>query len=303
MKNTPDRMIFLLEPGQGSKFCCLFCLCANLFFSSPAIAQRYYSFTLATAGATQFFSGGDGVLSVEFPFTVKDASGVTTAATFTGRKKDIYASPKYYICPFAFEMGWLRNVVHVGAYFSLVKGAFGPGFHGSIGYGRILQAGRYAIKCSMDLTTTIDSRDGQYDLLGKIDNKNKTLYLPGQTLGPTFTIPGGRYSPPETYASNTVDISYSQNETSLLPRISILPDPFRHHGLFELSVGYNLPLHEQGLLNFIQEAKNRNNISGKENFVNSSISSSYNGKPVTSAPYRFRGLYLELLFELIAHKR
>lgn len=302
------------KQGHGRTNGYLLCLTANLFFSTIASGQpsadtgrtarryRYYSFSIITGAGVQFFDNANGTFGVNFPYTVTDASGNTTATTFTGQKKAIYTSPKYYISPLVFEMGRIHSLVRVAMYFSLVKGTYGPGFHGSVGYGRIFYTGRYAIKLSVDLTTTSDSKDGQYNLLGTIDNKNKTISVFGQTLGPTFTVPASRNTPAQTFTSNTVNVSYSQNESSLLPRISLLPNPFRHHWLFELSVGYNIPFHDHGQLNFIQEAEKRNWLAATEDIRNNSFSASYDGKPAKAPPFRFGGVYVEVLWEFIGHK-
>ncbi|HLZ89225.1 MAG TPA: hypothetical protein VKQ52_18340, partial [Puia sp.] len=149
------------------------------------------------------------------------------------------------------------------------------------------------------LTYTTDIAGSGSALFGSIDNYNKTLYLLGEEADPTFTTGGGRYSPPKTYTARTLDVSYSQRELALLPRVSIANNPFRGYGRWELSIGYNFPLVDRGGI-FLKQVGDGSSkgISGAVNINNSDISASYDGKPIRSAPYRFGGLYAGVLLSL-----
>ncbi len=292
---------------------CLLCLHAGLLFSSIATAQpaasgygdtsrtgkspRYFSITLLTGGAVQFFGRKNGLFSVGFPYTVTDASGSTTADTFSSLQRNVFGSTRAFVGPLAVEMGRRHDFVHGELSFLLGKGISAPGWRASIGYGRIYYVGRYAIKCSLNLATTADPRQAG-DRLGSIDNQNKTVYLFGAEMPSTFM-----YSRQSIDAS-TIVITYSEREWSLLPEVSILPNPYRKPNHFELVIGYNLPISDVGSLNLVEQGSSTSEgtasqLIGGPNILSSGISASYNNRPLKNALYRYGGFYLEVRYDVI----
>jgi hypothetical protein len=308
-------MPFFFEQGSGRTICYLFCLHASLLVSSIAAAQpggsgpldttrtgkspRYFSITVLTGGGVQFFRRKNGLFSVSFPYTVTDASGAS-ADTFSSRQRNVFGSARVFVGPLAFEMGRLHDFLHGEFSFSLGKGTGAPGWKALMGYGRIYYVGRYAIKCSLNLSVaTLPRQDG--DELGSIDNSNKTIDLLGWEAPPGFV--SGRY----TYSASTLELTYAEREWSLLPKVSILPNPYRKPNHFELSVGYNLPLSDVGSLNFVQQGSSTStgtvsHLIPGPNIPSTGISASYNNQPLKAPLYRFGGFYLELRYDVIDWK-
>jgi|GEM_PF-2940714 hypothetical protein len=309
-------MPFFFEQGSGRTVCYLFCLHASLLFSSVAAAQpggsgppdttrkgkspHYFSITILTGGGVQFFGRKTGPFSVSFPYTVTDASGTTTADTFSARQRNVFGSTRVFVGPLAVEMGWLHDFVNGELSFSLGKGTGAPGWRALMGYGRIFYSGRYAIKCSLNLSVASQPRQGG-DLLGSIDNSNKTIGILGWEAPPSFI--SGRY----TYNASTLELTYAEREWSLLPKVSILPNPYRKPNHFELSVGYNLPISDYGGLNFVQQGSSTStgtvsHVIPGPNILSTGISASYNNQPLKAPLYRFGGFYLELRYDVIDWK-
>lgn len=145
---------------------------------------------------------------------------------------------------------------------------------------------------------TADPRQGG-DKLGDIDNSNKTVYLLGGESAPTFIT-----THDETINVSTLEVTYAQREWSLMPEVSLLPNPYKKPNHFELTVGYTLPIHDYGGLNFIQQGSSTSsgtssNLIPGPNILNEAITASYNNKPLKAPLYRFGGFYLELRFDVI----
>jgi hypothetical protein len=309
-------MLLSFDSGHGRMVGCLLCLHAGLLFSSIATAQpaasghrdttrtgkspRYFSMTALTGGAVQFFGKKNGQFSVGFPYTVTDASGSTTVDTFSAQQRNVFGSARVFVGPLGFEMGRLHDFVHGELSFLLGKGIGAPGWRASIGYGRIYYVGRYAIKCSLNLATTADPRQAG-DGLGSIDKQNKTVYLFGAEMPSTFL------SSRESIVASTIVINYSEREWSLLPEVSILPNPYRKPNHFELVIGYSLPISDVGSLNFVEQGSSTSKGTASQlivgpNILSSGISASYNNRPLKAALYQYGGFYLEVKFDVIDWK-
>ena len=309
-------MPFFFVQGSGRTVCCLFCLHSSLLFFSFAAAQpaatvphdttgpgkspRYFSLTVLTGSGVQFFGRKNGLFSVSFPYSVTDASGTTSTNTFSAQQRNVFGSARVFVGPLAFEMGRLHDFVHGELAFSLGKGTSAPGWRTLIGCGRIYYSGRYAIKCSLNLSVAAQPRQGG-DLLGSIDNSKKTIGIFGWEAPPSFI--SGQYS----YNANTLNLTYAEREWSLLPKVSILPNPYRTPNHFELSVGYNLPISDYGGLNFVQQGSSTSkgtisHVIPGPNILSSGISALYNNQPLKAPLYGFGGLYLEIRYEVIDWK-
>jgi hypothetical protein len=305
-------MVLSVKRSYSKTICCLVCLSANLFFSSIATAQstrsgprdtsrtskspHYFSITLLTGGGVQFFRKRAGLFSVSFPYTVAGASG-TTADTFSAHQRNVFGSARVFVGPLVLEMGRLHDFLHGEMSFSLGKGTGAPGWRALVGYGRIFYSGRYAIKCSLNLSVASLPRQNG-DQLGTIDSQNKTVYIFGGETPPTF------FSSNQTIDVSNLAITYSEREWSLLPKVSILPNPYRKPNHFELSFGYNLPITDVGSLNVVEQGSSvskgtASQVIGGPNILSSGISASYNNRPLKAPLYRFGGFYLELRFDVL----
>lgn len=117
-----------LDQGHGRTVCCLLCLGVNLFLSSIAAAQltgngvrdttstskhaHYFSCTVLTGSAVQFFRKRTGLFSVSFPYSAVDGSGATTTGTFSAEQRNIFGSARAFVGPLAFEAGRRHDFVH-----------------------------------------------------------------------------------------------------------------------------------------------------------------------------------------------
>ena len=307
--------------------CCLLTLTANLLAVYTAHAQptvdssrvlkhfHYSSVTLLSGAAAQFFGKSTGLLSVSFPYGVTDSTGATTNNVFSAQKKKIYNGSKFYFFPISVEIGRLHHFWEVGIYWATMERELTNAITLTAGYGFIWYVDprhrpqaddhpqRFAIKASLLLSYNADGASSSSETFGSIDNANKTIYLLGYAAGPTFTTEATRNSPAKTYAVNTLQISYSQKELSLLPRISIANNPYRNGARWEWMIGYNFPCYDRGGILLTQEASGQSQtLGGPVNLNNPAITASYNGKQITKTPYRFGGLYTSLLLSVGKHK-
>jgi hypothetical protein len=307
--------------------CCLLTITANIFAAYTALAQQtvdssrltkhfyYSSVTLLSGAAAQFFGKSSGLLSVNFPYNVTDSAGNPTNNVFSAQKNKIFNGSKSYFFPILVEIGRLHHFWEVGMYWSTVEGELTNAITLNAGYGFIWYVDprhstsanghpqRFAIKAALCLSYNADGSSSSSETFGSIDNANKTIYLLGYVAGPTFTTEATRNSPAKTYAVNTLQISYSQKELSLLPRISIANNPYRNGARWEWMIGYNFPCYDRGGILLTQEASGQSHtLGGPVNLNNPAITSSYNGKQITKTPYRFGGLYTSLLLSVGKHK-
>lgn len=307
--------------------CCLLTITANLLAVYTAHAQQtvdssrvlkhfhYSSVTLLSGAAAQFFGKSSGLLSVNFPYSVTDSAGNSTNNVFSAQKKNIYNGSKLYFFPISVEIGRLRHFWEVGIYWATLERELTNAITLTAGYGFIWYVDprhrspadahlqRFAIKASLLLSYNADGGSSSSETFGSIDNANKTIYLLGYAAGPTFTTEASRYSPAKTYTVNTLQISYTQKELSLLPRISIANNPYRSGGRWEWTIGYNFPCYDGGGILLTQEANGQSQTLGRPVAINDpAVNASYNNKPITKAPYRFGGFYTSLLLSVGRHK-
>jgi hypothetical protein len=291
---------------------------------------HYWAFTLLTgAGVSIPFHTGGGAIGLSFPYTSTDAtSGVTTNNIFQSNPgTTVYNQANPFLIAFGLEAGGLKH------FFSLDfdGGSSRANIFLSTGYGFIwyfnglgeheksMTNKRFVFKASMNIVWTPNAIGSTS--LGTIDNTNQTINLLGYTAHPTFditTTDADGNSETDTYSAQNLNVSYSQTEWSLLPKISIGNNPYRggkllrkYAGnsliqkklklLWNLSLGYNLPFYYKEGLKLSQDDGNgnSNNISnGLISFKTPGITFMYNGKQTTSTPFHFSGLYISLAFSL-----
>jgi hypothetical protein len=135
-------MPLTFNQGRDRTLCCLVCLTANLFFSSVATAQstgngvgdttgtsqrtHYFSCTVLTGGAVQFFRKRTGLFSVGFPYSAVDGSGATTTGTFSAEQRNVFGSASAFVGPLAFEAGWRHDLSILNSLSCSEKGFLHP---------------------------------------------------------------------------------------------------------------------------------------------------------------------------------
>lgn len=117
-------------------------------------------------------------------------------------------------------------------------------------------------------------------------------------------MPSTFFSSNQTIDASTIVITYSEREWSLLPKVSILPNPYRKPEHFELTVGYNLPLSDIGSISYVEQGSSTSSGTASylipgPNILYSGIAASYNNQPLKAPLYRFGGFYLELRFDVL----
>ena len=150
-----------------------------------------------------------------------------------------------------------------------------------------------------------------------IDNYNKIINALGYTANPQYTetsTDDDSNDESDTYTEKNLNVYYEQRNWSLLPRISIGNNPYRNALKFklkkngglkavpkiitwELSVGYQIPIHDWGGIKLVQDDGNGNSNKITKPFVNlntQDLTFTYNGKKITSPPFRLSGLYVSL---------
>lgn len=313
-------MTLPLNWGEYRALCRLVCLCANLFFYSNAHAQatdstrhrvryRYNAIIVITGAQFQFFRRRDGLVDVAFPYFVKDASGGTANLAFMGRKAGIYTWESSYIVPFGLEYGWHRHFFHLSTSNRIVEGRFIFATQVESGWGHLwyfdpgrkaegFRSKRWVIKASLNLNYTTDRENGKRAVLGSIDNLDKTIFALGLASGPSFTI--STRAGTTTYKTSRLNISYSQRELALLPKIGFAKNPYHGFRRWELNLGYNLPLIDRPGIYLDQAATDgtRKGLADAVTIHHPGIVASYNGRPIGSAPFGFGGPYIQFALGL-----
>jgi hypothetical protein len=276
--------------------------------------NRYFSLTLITGAQWQYRNHTAGAIGISLPYTTTDASGNTTSHTFTSQSKRVYSPNQFIYGLFGIEIGDLHHCIAIALSVAPHEGIY-YGERISAGYGRVWflngpgqhysipQQKTFILKTLLNLVYTEDMGVNNVALLGRIDNSNQTLHLLGDEAGPTFNIPSSRSGPGGTYNAKNLDLSYAQQELSLVPQIALSTNPFRHMITFELDLGYSIPLLDGGGVYMVQDdgsvtSHNINYIDGPVSLKNTAITATLNGKPIRSIPYRLGGPYAAFKIEI-----
>ena len=328
-------------------FCCLLCSAAKAQITPFPGSQpteedtlnsgntfhythyRYFSITPLTGiGMTIPVHTSSSGMNLAFPYTSTNeiTDAVNNNASFQANS-GIIVSDKvqpYWIL-FGLEMGGLGH-------FYALDGSIGNNLNISAGYGWFWYFNspgeqwknsvnkRFVFKTSVNIA--YEEGDGR-TLLGTIDNTDKTIHLLGHTASPTFELTtavdngdGTTSSETDTYPARNLNVSYSQTEWLLIPKIGIGNNPYRssvsnnvndpvvHKNvkiLWELSLGYKIPFANRGGIQLSQ-----NDGNGNSSNLNTSLISlktpgvvfMHNGKPTTSAFFHFSELFISLSFSI-----
>jgi hypothetical protein len=277
-----------------------------------------------------------GAVRLNFPYTsTDDITGITTNQIFHSNRGSVVSNNvQPYWLFFEYELGGLKH------FYSLNFSA-GKGFGVSTGYGfmwyfngfgehkKNVVNKRYVFKASMNIG--YEQFAGR-TLLGTIDNSNKTIGLLGYAAEPTFDITtsidngdGTTSYETDTYSAQDLNVSYSQTEWLLIPKISIGNNPYRSSAsknagnssihkkhkrinklLWDLSLGYNIPFSNKGGLQLTQDDGSGNSAGLNSSLVSLNtpgVAFMYNGKPTTSTLFHLSGLFISLSLRMGGSKR
>jgi len=287
---------------------------------------HYYAITYASgAGFSISPKTATGIADISFPYTSTDATtGITTSNIFQFPAQKKYSNVEWRYALLELEYGGLKHFLTYNLFFS------NEGYGVNAGYGFIWYFNglgeheknvinkRFVFKASMNVAYYMYGGNTSSNMLsGTIDNTNSTIHVLGHTANPQYTETtyddDGNEIGTNTYTAKNLDVSYEQQELSLLPRISIGSNPYRRRFKFkndnivdvrrrlkvfwELSLGYNIPLYDWGGIELVQndgsKNGNDNSLSGSPvSLKNKGLTFLYNGKQITTTPFHFSGLYI-----------
>jgi len=293
----------------------------NSFNSEDNVNYTHFHYLSLT-----LFSGGSilimpktalGTTNITFPYTSTDATtGVTTNHVFQSQFQRVFNNPKFKWDVLGFEYGGLKHFFTSNWSFDTHTRIIG---NVSAGYGfmwyfsgldehanNILDK-HFVFKASMNVVYDMDAGN-----IGTIDNTNSVINVLGLTANPQFTTTisddEGNNTETDTCRAINLNISYEQKELSLLPRISIGNNPYGRKAIFkdgtkllwELSLGYNIPLYDWGGIKIDQDDGNgnTNSINGTIKLKNQGLNFIYKGEKRTSTPFRLSGIYIALTFRI-----
>ena len=274
----------------------------------------YYTVTLGT-GIGVLHAPDNGLLNVSFPYSVDGYDTVFRSASIRP-----YARSKVFVIPIGAEIGGLHQFINMNASLSVI-GKWTKGFNFSFGYGRnfyldgfkhssTIEGKAWVIKPSLSISYTRDNGDNSDAILGSINNTGKTINVLGQVANPTFDVTttstdddGNSTSTTSTYNASSLNIAYVQREFALMPKLTISNNPFKKGPHLELTLGYNIPLHERGGISLLQDAGNNNlhYVSHLVDLNHEGITATYNGRRITGAPFVFSGFYLNFTLSFAGH--
>lgn len=259
---------------------------------------HYVALSLFT-GVSGLFLKSSGMLQVSFPYSVKDASGSITNNVFASQPKGVLRNPQFNVTLFKIEIGRTKFFYDASAGILTAGGlslSAGAGTNFYIlpvhKHGEEISDKALVIKASCSVMYAGLNDYQSKDVLGSIDNENKTINAFGKSGGPVFTI-SGRYGK-TTYNVNTMNVAFYQNQLNIVPELSISTNPYRHSWITMLSFGYMLPVSRSGGVFLFQKGGSKDNVVADVSFSNKTLTAFYNDRKVTATPYRFPGFCVTL---------
>jgi hypothetical protein len=129
--------------------------------------------------------------------------------------------------------------------------------------------------------------------IGSLDNLNKYLYIGSYTSGPTFdqTESDGDFSSTtNTYSTQNLSIAYLQRDFLITPQIAFGNNQYKHIFHWEIIAGAYFSLTEAIGVKFTQQASgDHNQASGFYQVGTNNIGATFNGKNITTPPFRLSG--------------
>jgi hypothetical protein len=243
-----------------------------------------------------------------------------TTSIYTSPLKTVYLPLRFFVAPIGFELGTLRHTFSVSACNSVVQGSLTGGYPITAGYGfnwQLNAPGEHkrdpakkalVLKAMLNLFYSWERGANGSALIGRIDNTGKVLQVLGYTADSVWTVNPSKNSNGGTYKAKNLDLAYGERELALLPKIILATNPYRYTGLFQLEIGYMLPLTTGGGIYIWQDdgsysgAGHQNFVGGPVRLDHPGLKVTYNGAVVRSAPYRLNGLYVALSVWLVNRK-
>src|ERR1035437_6038006 len=270
-------------------------------------AKNNLYFSFSVGAGELFFPRTNGQLQVCFPYTSTDQAGNTTKNIFTSTAINSYAK-RQVMGGFNLELGTVRNFIEARFYTANNSANVSAGYGYNLYFDLFKNEKRsqkektFVIKYSINIDfsnyTNWDGRGNatDYNYLGSIDNENKTINLLGFTSNPTYTYYDGfpYYTrTPHVVNTKNIIIFYTQNDWVVIPKISLTNNPYKHLLHCEVEVEYFLPLREKGGIQLFQNGTNAM-TSGVLGLNESSYTTTFNNKVITSNPYKFHGFFIGL---------
>lgn len=297
----------------------------NLNSDSIYISKHfgYFSISLLSGVDLVIPHKDNQAIGLNFPYQITDSSGTVSNKAFGSQNKRIYHSTKLLVFPIDLEVGGRSHFFNTGIVFQIFPNGYTTSCYLSAGYGFIWHLNcfhnnvnkKYVLKTSVNIAYNVDGGGNSSSQLGSIDNENVKINLLGYTANPTYTIQATKHRSGGTFSAKNLDVSYSQKEFSLLPKISISNNPYnggqpinakkysnRYYVgkiFWEFSLGYNISLYDKGGIIFTQDDGNlsdkTNKIAGPVSLDNKTFTFYSNNKATSSTPYSFSGLYISFV--------
>jgi hypothetical protein len=210
-------------------------------------------YTIMYVGGGVFSPGQPGHdISTSFQYQLIDLpSGAKTTQTFSGGVHGRFTSPIYLIDLFGLE--FVNKHLDINSGVGLYEEAGGDhGVYLKAGYRYVIPVGRLLIKPGFDL----DYFFGSSIVMGKIDNRNKDIIVPGFEAGDQFQAQTPDSwddgSTTETYNADHLNVDYRRSGFLVNPKVVLATRP-RKRFSFSLELGWMFQLAQQSDIIYRQE--------------------------------------------------
>ena len=280
-------------------------LLLSLSFFQQSNAQSYHERSLygaLTAGAGIFvFNHNPGLMSINFPYTVTNASGNATHQVFQSKPIGSY-SQRSLMGDVNLEVGNWRHCVSIGVhptdFQAYIYMGYGYNFYFDIGArnANVSTDRKFVIKPSFNIAFSdyvlSDNKNKDDSYLGTIDNVDKTVELLGHTSSPTFHYTSGKANTDYHETSKTLDLYYGQTDWVFIPEITLSDNQYKHIFRWELNVGYHIPFYEEGGIRILQNDWHEIKSPKLNGLGDNGAVTTYNQKVITSSPYKLSGFFV-----------
>ena len=178
------------------------------------------------------------------------ASGAKTTQTFSGGVHGRFTSPIYMIDLFGLE--FVNRHVDINTGVGLYEEAGGDhGAYLKAGYRYVIPVGGLLIKPGFDL----DYFFGSTIVMGRIDNRNKNIIVPGFEASDQFKVEstdGDGVSTTDTYNADHLNVDYRRSGFLINPKLVLSARP-RKRFVLSLEFGWMFQLAQQSDIVYRQE--------------------------------------------------
>lgn len=271
---------------------------------NPKDRHLIFSFNMGAL----FIQKTRGLLSIAFPYASKDVSSAAiTQGKFAGSLQDPFHTNAFLMDVLAFEVTSKRHSIETR--FGIIPNYMENNndanreiyFEGGYAHifpvylGRSRKTPSIQIKAGLDLFFMEFLKE-----LGTIDNRDKDLYLVGDTASSTYTtytLTASHHSVAHIHQADHLYVGFAHNSLDLVPGIRITTNPAGHHFCWAILASWFVPLVERGGL-FLKQMPEKDGDPGNDvqhGFVslsNKNITASLDNTPITKSPYSFGRLYI-----------